>query len=149
MLVQYDNVSETTLEDVVVIFDLPPGFTYESSTNGGFYRDDRHQVFWKLGDLTPGNTGGLSVTSEVPWGLPFHLDVNFFARIAARNMATDINVDDYLNYVGLEVVSEKKLSTSEINSLLSANDDLKSLFDSCSRTGIHLRRSGQAVYLQR
>ncbi len=129
MLVQYDNTFGRPLEDVIVIFQPPPGFAYVSSTKGGIYRGDRKQVFWKLGALTTGATGALSATFEVPPGLPNHLDLKFFALFAARNIETTINIDNYLNYVPLDVVSEREFSASEINSLLSANRDLKNLFE--------------------
>jgi uncharacterized repeat protein (TIGR01451 family) len=128
MLVQYDNTFGRTLEDVIVIFEPPPGFAYVSSTKGGIYRGDRSQVFWKLGNLTTGATGALSATFEVPPGLPNHLDLRFFALFAARNIETTINIDNYLNYDPLDVLSEREFSASEINSLLSANRDLENLF---------------------
>ena len=135
MLVQYDNTFGRTLEDVIVIFEPPPGFAYVSSTKGGIYRGDRKQVFWSLGDLTSGTTGALSATFEVPPGLPNHLDLRFFAMFAARNMETAINIDNYLNYVPLDVVSEREFSASEINSLFSENRDLKNLFEHLTGLG--------------
>jgi alpha-tubulin suppressor-like RCC1 family protein len=118
-LIEYENVSGETLEDAVVIFDLPGGFLYTSSTNDGIYRDDRSEVFWKLGDVSPGQTGSLAVKVEVPWGLPLHTEITVFADMAARNITSSINVDDYLTYIPVELISETSFSETEINALLS------------------------------
>ena len=67
--------------------------------------------------------------TEVPWGLPMHLDIPFFADLAARNIVSSIDVDDYLDYVPVGIVSENKLPAFEINALLSRNRNLKDLFD--------------------
>jgi hypothetical protein len=47
--IDYENTLDEFLDDSVVLVDLPAEFDYLSSTAGGVYRQDRHQVYWHLG----------------------------------------------------------------------------------------------------
>ena len=128
-LIEYNNVTTGTLQDVVVIFDLPAGFGYASSTNNGIYRDDRNQVFWKLGNLNPGAKGLLSLKVGIPWGLPLHQKITMFVNLVSKSIATNVDLDDYLNYVPVEVISEIPYTAGEIDALLSSDLKLKELLD--------------------
>ena len=128
-LVEYHNITPNTLQDAVVIFHLPRNFDYTASSNGGLYRIDRNQVFWKLGNLAPGAKGLLTLKLEVPWGLPLHQDIIMFVDLAARNIDSSTAVDDYLNYVPLQVIAEIPYTAGEITSLLAADPKLKDLLN--------------------
>jgi len=145
-LIEYENVLGETLDDAVVILDLPGGFLYTSSTNDGIYRDDRSEVFWKLGDVSPGQTGSMSVKVEVPWGLPLHTEITLFADMAARNITSSINVDDYLTYVPVEVISETTFTEAEINDLLASDQELKGLFDHALSLGYAFDNVAEQLY---
>jgi uncharacterized repeat protein (TIGR01451 family) len=128
-LIEYHNITTETLQDAVVIFHIPGGFNYDASSNGGIYRDDRNQAFWKLGNLPPGAKGLLTLKIEVPWGLPLHQDITMFVDLAARNISSSTEVDDYLNYIPVQVMAEIPYTAGDIDALLSSDLKLKELLD--------------------
>ena len=147
-VIQYDNILGMTLEDAIVIFDLPGDFTYVSSTKDGIYRVDRNQVFWKLGDVSPDQTGLLFLRLEVPWGLPAHAKMDIYVDLAARNITTSrVNVDDYLTYTEVKAISEISLTEPEINEVLSLDPELKNNYDYALSLGYVFDNMAQQVYL--
>jgi len=145
--IQFDNILGMTLEDALVIFDLPGDFTYVSSTKDGIYRVERDQVFWKLGDVSPDQTGLLSLKMEVPWGLSAHAKMSVYFDLAARNIPSRVNVDDYLSYTAVEAISEISLTEAEINELLSSDPELKSNYDYALSLGYVFDNVAQQIYL--
>jgi len=129
LLVQYENISKNTLQDSVIVISLPLDLTELYTAGGGIYRDDRHEIFWKLGNVVPGQAGNLSVKLATPWGLSAHAQRNIHVLLAARNIKSVINVEDYLNYPDVNIVSYKDLTLAEINTLLSTSKETKDLMD--------------------
>ena len=128
--VQYINTADVTAHDTVVLVDLPLNLSYASSTGGGIYYPPGHQVFWKLGDVSPVGSGMLSVTVDVPWGEPPHSWTAFMARIAASNISgASFDRAPYLAYAPVTVASETTLTMPEITAELSGDPALKALFD--------------------
>jgi alpha-tubulin suppressor-like RCC1 family protein len=129
-IIQYENVLGQTLEDSVIVFALPFDFTFSASTSNGIYRPDTHEVFWKVGNLIPGTIGSLAVKMGVPWGLPTGSQRNSFADIGARNLLSGVyDLDNYLDYEELIVVSEQELSEDDIQALLSTDSDLAEFYN--------------------
>jgi uncharacterized repeat protein (TIGR01451 family) len=121
-----------TAEDAILILHLPAELSYLESTQDGIYRDDgvNHQVFWKLGDLAPGETGRVAARVASRWGLPNHVGTAI-GLIAARNAQPSIaiDIDDYLNYEPLTIVDAGALSSSELDALLDSNQRLADLLE--------------------
>ena len=128
-VIQYDNNVGITLEDAIAVYQLPGYFTYVSATKGGMFHEEEKQVYWMLGNLSPNEKGYLSVKVRVPWGIPNHTKLSMYADIAARNIPSSVNVDDYLAYTPVEVVSETNLTGGQISQLLSSDPELKNNYD--------------------
>lgn len=147
-LVQYRNTLDTVAENVVVSLDIPRQFNYLSSTGNGIYRNDadRHEVFWKLGNLQPGTRGNLVVRMNVPWGLPTgNLDI--FAQIGASNVTSNIDIDFYSNYSQPTIVSQQDLSETEVDTLLSTNQKANDLLQYALKLGYFFNKQGTRTNL--
>lgn len=145
-LIEYENVFDFTLENAVVVFDLPAAFTYISSTNGAIYRsDDKNQVFWKLGNLSPGAKGQLFVKLNVPWGLPLHSKVDLMVNMGAVNHPGNLNVNEYLNYGADPLLQQKALTSQEIAALRSQDQALNNLLNQALTLGFQFFNVGQRV----
>jgi len=127
--VDYENILDESLDDCVILVDLPGEFDYVSATFGGVYRQDRHQVYWNLGGVAAGGKGILTVTVAAQWGLAAHATTSLHAEIGARNIDTSFNLDDYLDHTANEVIAEKVYRAEEIEALLNENTTLKRLYD--------------------
>lgn len=128
-LVRYLNGMDKAAENVVITLDIPRTFNYLTSTGNGIYRDDgnKHEVFWRLGNLEPDKNGELAVKMFVPWGLP-NFQVDLLAEIGAQNVPSRIDVDFYLNFTQATITSQKELTEAEINIRLSSDSELNELF---------------------
>jgi uncharacterized repeat protein (TIGR01451 family) len=144
-MIEYENAFGFILENAVVVFDLPGDFTYSSSTNGGIYRDDKNQVFWKLGDLAPGAKGQLYVKLNVPWGMPLHSRFNLLANITAVNLPGNLNVNDYLTYGTIQLVENRTLTSAEITTLRNQDPALESLLTHAKNLGLSFYNVAQKV----
>jgi uncharacterized repeat protein (TIGR01451 family) len=134
-VIDYENILEEVLDECVVVVDLPSEFDYASSTNRGNYWKERHQVFWRLGDVDPGGKGILAVKVSVQWGLAAHDTTNLSAEIGAHNLDATFNLDDYVDHTDIGVVAERNYSSQEIASLLSTNSELTRLYDHALERG--------------
>lgn len=128
--VQLFNIFNDTLVDTVVAVDFPGDFRYVSSTNDGVMRDDTdsYQVFWKLGNFESLEGGKLSVTVELPWGMA-EGSSTIAGTVAARNLDSVIDVDDYLNYSPLKIVSDELLTQDLIDDVLATDPELNELYE--------------------
>jgi uncharacterized repeat protein (TIGR01451 family) len=89
-IIEYRNDGAKSAENVVVVDELDYAFDYVSSTENGIYWPLKHQVFWKLGTLAPGETGYLSVEAKLKWG-------NFSPHEPVYNTAIVDTTSDELN----------------------------------------------------
>ncbi len=144
-LVEYENVFGFALENAVVVFNLPEAFTYVSSTSGAIYRSDANQVFWRLGNLTPGSKGQLYVKANVPWGLPLHSKVSLMVNMGAVNYPGNLDVNEYLTYGTVQLVQNKTLTTQEIATLRSQDPALEGLLTQALALGFGFYDVAQQV----
>lgn len=141
-LIRYKNGLGTTAENGVITFDFPKEFTYVLSTGGGIYRNDWNQVFWKLGDLPADTIGFLEVKLYVPWGLP-NSEGRILANMGAKNARNSyIDIDGYLNYSVIAVLSHTELTEPEINAILASNPKIKQLYDLVVEQGYLFHNTG-------
>ena len=139
----YSNLTMTTVEEAVLVLAVPFNAQMIDSTGGGIEWPQRHHVYWKLGDLEPGESGSLSVRIRYRWGIP-DLTVD-----AAQAMMVGVNlphppllVEDYLNYEPLFTVDETPLSQAEFDAERAALPDLDTLYNQLLARGF----AGEVYY---
>lgn len=96
---QYLNLEPQTLTDALLVLQLPRAAEYVSSTGGGVYWPERDQVVWKLGDLAPGASGGVSAQLTFAWGLPRDYRDGTLTLFSAANYGSDISAADRVEYL--------------------------------------------------
>ena len=97
--IQYLNLQPETIYDAIAVIQLPLAGKYISSTEGGVYWPARHQVFWVLGDITPGSQGMLTARVRFDWGLASSYTDGSYTVLAGSNYQSEaINFDEYLNF---------------------------------------------------
>lgn len=97
--IQYLNLQAEPIYDAIAVIQLPLAGKYISSTSGGTYWPARHQVFWLLGEITPGSQGMLTARVRFDWGLAGSYTDGSYTVLAGSNYQADaIDFDDYLNF---------------------------------------------------
>lgn len=126
----YGNNLPYDAKNVVLQVSLPGETAYVSSQPEGIYRYSNHEVFWKLGTLGPGEGGSVRVTAEYLWGIAPHTRVYVGAGIDAVNAPEHVleNIDDYLQYTPLRLVSRKDLTAKEIRTLLDTDAEFNTMY---------------------
>jgi len=137
LIVKFQNVTEITLNKTIVMLDIPEFLFYISSTkNGQFINENLNkEVFWRLGNVAPGEVIHLPVKLSVQWGISPHTKLTMRTEIGAENISSNLNIDDYLNNTPNSVISEAVLNKEEIDSLLSSNNEIKELLDYAKSRG--------------
>ena len=89
-LVRYMNRLGLIAENVVVTFDIPREFDLSSSTGNGIYRNDgnKHEVFWKLGNLQNESGGELAVKVKSPGVCPIASGLSFGRNRSPKGVNT-------------------------------------------------------------
>jgi len=124
----YANYLTTTLQNAVLMVRLPALSTYEES-DGGIYWPERHQVFWKLGDLAPGAEGQLALRIRYQWGIPDEQVDNAGALLVGANYNAELlDLAPYLAYTPVTATATQPLSQAEWDGYLAANPDLNTLY---------------------
>lgn len=127
--IYYANMTTRTVESAVVLITLPSASEYVDSTGDGILWPERHQVFWKLGDLAPGTAGRVSVRARFLWGLPRGLEDTVMVLLAGQNLENcPFDVSPYLAYVPREVLSEVSLTEAQVNGERTAYPDLDTIY---------------------
>jgi uncharacterized repeat protein (TIGR01451 family) len=131
-----NNVLTETLHNTVLVSQLPEEAEYLQSTPQGEYWPERHQLVWKLGDVTPDETIYLAVQVRYVWGLEAHLVTYSNGLVAAENLPNElIDLDEYLAYEQVTVTSFEELSNEELDDLLAVNPDLDALYQDAVSQG--------------
>ena len=145
----YQNIFTEILGEVVIAVDIPKNFQYVSSSAGGILWKDgsRYQVFWKLGNLDSLQRGELTITLQVPWGLGEGI-TSITGEIGARNLSSNINIDEYLTYNPRQIVSVKTLTPTEIDAELSSDQKVKDLYDYTLNLGYEFYGFAQKVQVE-
>ncbi|MBN1889244.1 MAG: right-handed parallel beta-helix repeat-containing protein [Thermoflexales bacterium] len=127
--VYYANMTTQTLENALMMLALPYSAEYVNSTGGGVFWPERQQVFWKLGDLAPGDSGQLAVGLRFLWGLPGDLRDAATVLLGGSNLPGCLfDVTPYLAYVPREILGEASLSQAQVNAERSSYPDLDTLY---------------------
>jgi uncharacterized repeat protein (TIGR01451 family) len=127
------------IEDAVVVLNLPTLSDHVQSTEGGIFWPERHQVYWKLGDLAPGTEAQLSATAEYVWGIPEGTSDGARAQLAGSNWQQDqLDVDAYLAYEPWGLLSAASLTAGELDSERAAYPDLDLMYTQAITDGFVL-----------
>jgi len=123
------NVLTETLENVVVVAQLPEEGEYVLSWPSGDYWFDRHQVVWKLENVAPGEVVFMGVQMHYVWGLAPHLMTHATGLIVAENLPNELlDLDEYLAYEEVTVTDFDELSAQELQDIRDVEPDLDALF---------------------
>ncbi|OGL41881.1 MAG: hypothetical protein A2161_20485 [Candidatus Schekmanbacteria bacterium RBG_13_48_7] len=137
-IIEYGNFGSIPAENIIIVQHLPDEVDYVTSSDGGIYIFEAHQILWKLGTIAPGSKGYLSSKVTVDWGLPGHLQFSSFLTIDTTSAEVDSyldpelkldNFDEYLNYETIKIITTKNLSISELSEEFAINGELQDLFD--------------------
>jgi len=136
--IQYLNLQAEPVYDAIAVIQLPLGGTYLSSTSGGTYWPARHQVFWVLGDITPGSQGMLTARVRFDWGLPGSYKDGSYTVLAGSNYQSEaLNFDEYLNFDKDELEDIIRIETSDIL----ASPDFTALYNQAIAYGFESREA--------
>ena len=134
--VYLNNVTDETLTNAVLVAQLPKEAKYLYSIPQGEYWHTRHEVIWKLGDLAPGESFIPSITVHQDWGTKPEVPIEFEAGVMAVNLPhPDLDLQTYLDYEGIEILSVDQLTAQEISAALAADADLHDYYQEALDAG--------------
>ena len=130
LAVSYANLTAATVENAVLVVFLPKGTEYVDSTGGGIYWPQRHEVFWRLGDLASGSSGSLVARARFLWGLPDGLSDSAAAKLNGANLSQALlEVQPYLDYVPRLVTERVQLSEAELEAERQAHPEFDAFYN--------------------
>lgn len=113
--VVYSNLTGQALTNPVLRLALPSPAAYVDSTGGGVFWLHRHEVFWKLGTLAPGQSGAVAVRVRFDWGLAIGLKSTAVAQLSAAFLPQPaFDVSPYLTYEPRLLLAETELSPAQV-----------------------------------
>jgi len=134
--VQYVNGLTQTVENALLMVQLPRSADHVASSGGGIYWPERDQVFWSLGDLAPGAADFLVFTVRFEWGLPRDYQDSSITIFTADNYNPgELDIQSYLDYSPGQVTDVGLLTTGELDARLSGNADLQAAYDDAEAAG--------------
>ncbi|MEA3396760.1 MAG: Ig-like domain-containing protein, partial [Chloroflexota bacterium] len=134
--IHYHNGMTQTVENAVLMMQLPAAAEYVDSSHGGSYWPERDQVFWKLGNLAPDDRGLLSVRVRFQWGLPPDYQDSSITVFTSDNYNPgELDTQSYLDYVPGDVDAVSLLTTEQFNAQLAASPDLQAVYDAAIAAG--------------
>lgn len=137
--VSYGNFLTQTVESAVVTLLLPDTAEYVDSTGDGIYWPEKHQVFWRLGNLAPQSMGAMSVRVLYDWGLPDDLVDSVMAFLGGMNLPeSELDIAPYLSYTPVEIVEETTLTEGEIATERGDYPDLDTIYNQALAGGFSL-----------
>ncbi|MBN1887265.1 MAG: Ig-like domain-containing protein [Thermoflexales bacterium] len=137
--IYYANLLTRTLENAVLRASLPMATEYVDSTGGGLYWPQRHQVFWKLGNLAPGSSGTLWVQVRYQWGLANGTKHTIYARLASTSAGfNSFDVAPYLVYQPTLRTDKIALSAAELAAERAGFADLDLIYSQAISGGFQL-----------
>jgi hypothetical protein len=127
--IQYLNTMTETVQDAVLLLQLPKAGTYVDGAGGGIYWPQRNQVFWLLGDIDPGDQGFVTSRVRFEWGLPRNYRDGSITLLSGSNFnPAALDRAAYTGYAPVDAEASARIQQSEFNTLRGANPDLESLY---------------------
>jgi len=145
--IQYSNQMSATVQNAILLIQLPQAADYISSTGGGIYWPERHQVFWKLGDLPPGAQGYVSVLVRFQWGLTRDYRDGSITLLAAENYNADrFNRAEYPAYQPVTTTVFNAIGQAEFDALRNGNAELQTLYQQTFAQGYRYLEAGRVTF---
>lgn len=134
--IQYLNQMTTTVQNGVLVVQLPRSAEYVESSGGGIYWPERDQLFWKLGDIPPGGQGYLSFVLRFAWGLPQDYADSSITLFSGDNYRPDeFDRQPYLDFQPGAVSGVVLMSAGAYQSHLAASPALQAAYDAALAAG--------------
>ena len=155
--IQYMNGLTQTVENGVLMMQLPVAAEYVDSSGGGIYWAERGQVFWRLGDLAPGDSDLVTVRVRFQWGLPADYQDGTITLLEGSNYPArqpEIEISPYLTYQEVTIVGQTPLSVGEFATELGAYPALQMLYDQALadnysyHSAAHVERSDGQIFTE-
>ncbi len=125
-----------TVQNAVLIATLPGLATLQGSSDGSIFWPERHQVFWKLGDLEPDTSGRVWVRVQFEWGIPDGQIDRVVALLVGDNFNTELlDAAPYHAYTPLTATETLSLTQTAWDAYLATNADLTTLYDQALAEG--------------
>jgi hypothetical protein len=142
MVIAYANLWSETVENAVVVLALPRQADLVSSAMDGAYWSQRHQVFWKLGDIPFEAEGRLSVRLRYRWGVPSEPPARATAWVLGTNFTTNEHLvsDDVFTYLDFvpRIAAATELSEGELERELGTQPEVQQLYSEAIDDGFAL-----------
>ncbi len=136
--VQYLNMMDQTISGSILVLQLPHAATFLEGTGGAIYWPERHQVFWKLGDLAQNAEGFLTARVRFDWGLPADYTDGTYTIFAAHNYRSDLlNLSEYESYQPTRTQPPQitRISETELATLRTGNTTLNQMYQQALADG--------------
>jgi uncharacterized repeat protein (TIGR01451 family) len=144
---QYLNLMTETVQNGVLLLQLPRAANYVSSTGGGIYWPENHQLFWPLGDIPSGGQEFLSVRLRFDWGLPLDFTDGTIALLSGDNYNPDaFDRDTYLAYEPVTATAVAPLTQANFDALRVLYPDLQTLYQASLTEGYAYLEAGTVTY---
>ncbi len=146
---QYLNEMTITVQSSILMLQLPQAAYFLEGTAGAVYWPDRHQVFWKLGNLPAGASGFVSTRVRFQWGLSADYSDGSYTQFAGTNYnAAALDVAGYNAYQtsAPRVIRIVELSEAEFAAVRATSADLESLYQMALREGFQYLSAARITY---
>ncbi len=143
---QYLNLMTETVQNGVLLMQLPRTAEYLSSS-GGVYWPENHQVFWLLGAIPPDGQAFLAVQVRFDWGLPADFSDRTIALLSGDNYNADaFDRAVYLGYTAVAPTAVTPLSQAQFAALRAAHPALDALYQEALTAGYSYLEAGSVTY---
>ena len=134
--VLYLNGRSETITNTVLELQLPARAAFVSASHGGIYWPQRHEVVWRLGDLTPGASGIVAAQVRYAWGLENGALYAVQARLGGPGLP--LGLSDPQVYLDLEapvLVGMAALTPAQFDAERAAHPELDALYTEALTAG--------------
>ncbi|MCB0108963.1 MAG: right-handed parallel beta-helix repeat-containing protein, partial [Caldilineaceae bacterium] len=143
----YRNLSGETVENGVLRLALPANSTLETVSPGGIYWVERNQVFWKVGNVAPGDGGAVYVKVRYDWGLTENMKNTVVAQLSGTNLNSPrFTVQPYLDYVPRTLATSTDMTPQQAQAERSAHPNLEQLYQLAISKGFHYAMTERHTY---
>lgn len=128
--VLFQNVLTETLNDAIIVLEIPWRAEYHYSTQDGQFWSVHNHVIWKLGDVEPGETFSAIAQVHFKWWTPNFTPMSAAVMFAANNMRNSrVTYEEHLEYEEIKIASEQQLTQGQVDNILANDAELKALYD--------------------
>jgi uncharacterized repeat protein (TIGR01451 family) len=134
--VVYSNLTTQTLANAVLRLALPGPAAFVDSTGDGIFWPQRHEVFWKLSAVAPGQSGTVAVRVRFDWGLTDGLKATTVAQLSAVSLPqAAFDVTPYLVYAPPILLAESELTPAQVQAERTGHAELEQLYSEAIANG--------------